>query len=757
MIANRGEIACRILRTAKRLNIKTLAIYSDIDRNGLHVKMADEAECVGEAEPLKSYLDQNKILEIAHKTGVNAIHPGYGFLSENAEFAQRCQDEDIIFVGPTSSSIRSMGIKNESKRIMVEAGVPVVPGYHGLAQEDEVLLAEADKIGYPVIIKPVRGGGGKGMRVVYKRDDFLRALESSRNESLKSFNDQSMLIERYVAKPRHVEVQVFGDTHGNYVYLYERDCSVQRRHQKIIEEAPAPLISEAKRHELGTKAVAAARAVDYVGAGTVEFILDKQTNDFYFMEMNTRLQVEHPITEMITGTDLVEWQLRVASGEQLPKKQSQIELTGHAFEARVYAEDPRNNFLPQTGTIDYMLYPDNVNSGHEQNLNRENNDPSGRQTVRLDSGILSGDSISPYYDPMIAKLIVWDQNREKALDKLSKSLQQYVIVGLPTNLSFLIKLANNEHFKKADLGTDFIDIHYDELFEKFSHLSLELTKFPNFEPQEVAQICASVYGAISQSLGPQRCAPEFSSFRVISQQPAKSSTNNYNQPKYNFRLRVGLEAKDCLLVEYISLGRCKAALAISLPEKSAEKASSADHYRENLKIVIQIEAELDSLLGEISIKFHDSTLSKEKYKFQLKSKLLSLSNDGDFFDSTKSQRLENILVLRNSNENKNDLVTFETVNHFKSSTLGSSSSSSDPLQAIAPMPGIIERLLVSEGDRVSKGQSLVVMSSMKMEYTQKSSVDGIVELINCKPGEFVQKESLLVQLKELSVASDHCN
>lgn len=357
-----------------------------------------EAEYVGEPEPLKSYLIQNQILGIAHRFDATAIHPGYGFLSENTEFAQRFQDEKLIFVGPPASAIRSMGKKmnlNVSWWTLAFLLFQVCCRLSWFKSRRSIIIGRGKC--YWLIIKPIRGGGGKGMRVVNKQEDFFQALESSRNESLKSFKDQSMLIERFVAKPRHAEVQVFGDKHDNYVYLYERDCSVQRRHQKIIEEAPAPLLTDEKRHELGSKAVAAARAVQYEGAGTVEFISDKLTNSFYFMEMNTRLQVEHPISEMVTGTDLVEWQLRVASGQRLHKDQSQIKLSGHALEARVYAEDPANNNLPQTGDINYMCYPDNANLGKTQ----DPNDPSGKLTIRLDSEIVSGYSISPFYDPRL--------------------------------------------------------------------------------------------------------------------------------------------------------------------------------------------------------------------------------------------------------------------------------------------------------------------------------------------------------------------
>uniref|UniRef100_A0A674HQ30 Methylcrotonoyl-CoA carboxylase subunit alpha, mitochondrial n=1 Tax=Taeniopygia guttata TaxID=59729 RepID=A0A674HQ30_TAEGU len=408
LIANRGEIACRVMRTAKKMGVKSVAVYSEADRNSLHVAMADEAYCIGPPPSQQSYLAMEKILQVAKVSAAQAVHPGYGFLSENTEFADLCKQQGIIFIGPPSSAIRDMGIKSTSKAIMSAAGVPVVEGYHGEDQSDECLKEHAKRIGYPVMIKAVRGGGGKGMRIAYSEKEFLDQLESARREAKKSFNDDAMLIEKFVDNPRHVEVQVFGDQHGNAVYLFERDCSVQRRHQKIIEEAPGPGISPEVRRRLGEAAVRAAKAVNYVGAGTVEFIMDSQHN-FYFMEMNTRLQVEHPVTEMITGTDLVEWQLRVAAGEKIPLMQEEILLQGHAFEARIYAEDPNNNFMPGAGPLLHLSTP-----------------PADRFT-RIETGVRQGDEVSVHYDPMIAKLVVWAEDRQAALRKLRYSLHQYNI------------------------------------------------------------------------------------------------------------------------------------------------------------------------------------------------------------------------------------------------------------------------------------------------------------------------------------------
>ncbi|XP_017482392.1 PREDICTED: methylcrotonoyl-CoA carboxylase subunit alpha, mitochondrial-like, partial [Rhagoletis zephyria] len=407
LIANRGEIACRVIRTARRLGVRTVAVYSDPDEHSLHASFADEAYRVGEAASAASYLRGQHIIEIAKKAACQAIHPGYGFLSESVEFAELCQRENIIFMGPPSTAIRDMGIKSTSKAIMAAAGVPIINGYHGDDQSDERLQTEAEEIGFPLMIKAVRGGGGKGMRVADKREDFLTALNSARNESQKSFGDSSVLLERYVRSPRHVEVQVFADQYGDAVYLWERDCSVQRRHQKIIEEAPAPGLSEQLRRELGEAAVRAAKAVGYVGAGTVEFIMDKEDLSFHFMEMNTRLQVEHPISEMITGTDLVEWQIRIAAGERLPLTQEEIGRKGHAFEARIYAENPRGGFLPGAGPLRYLATP------------------QPNEFVRVETGVREGDEVSVHYDPMIAKLVVWGENRTQALNSLIARLREY--------------------------------------------------------------------------------------------------------------------------------------------------------------------------------------------------------------------------------------------------------------------------------------------------------------------------------------------
>ena len=454
LIANRGEIACRVAATAKRLGIRTVAVYSDADSDAKHVHACDEAVHIGPAAPKESYLRGERVIAAALATGAQAVHPGYGFLSENDGFAQACADAGLVFIGPPPAAIRAMGLKAESKRLMAAAGVPLVPGYHGADQHLELLAREAARIGYPVLIKASAGGGGKGMRIVESAEAFAAALASCQREAINSFGNDAVLIERYVTKPRHIEIQVFADGHGHCLHLFERDCSVQRRHQKVLEEAPAPGMSAARRAEMGAAAVAAAQAVGYVGAGTVEFIAEPSEGGdlrFYFMEMNTRLQVEHPVTEAITGLDLVEWQLRVAAGEPLPLAQEALRIDGHAIEARICAENTEANFLPAIGRLDVWRTPPAAQFE--------------RAAVRVDSGVREGDEITPHYDPMIAKLIVWGADRAQALARLDAALAQTHIAGLHTNVAFLRRVVRSRSFAQADLDTALIERERAALFE----------------------------------------------------------------------------------------------------------------------------------------------------------------------------------------------------------------------------------------------------------------------------------------------------
>lgn len=486
LIANRGEIACRIIRSCRELGVRTVAVYSDADINSLHVQMADEAFHLGPSSASESYLVGEKILNIAHITNSDAIHPGYGFLSENSEFCQKCFDSNVEFIGPPIQAIRDMGSKSASKRIMEASNIPVVPGYYGKDQTIKRLKKEAKAIGYPVMIKAVLGGGGKGMRVVETPEMFEALLEQAKGEAMSSFGDEIVLLERYIKKSRHIEFQIFGDKLGNVVHLFERDCSVQRRNQKILEESPAPGMSEQLRKSMGKSAVEAAKAVNYVGAGTVEFIIDVNTNEYFFMEMNTRLQVEHPVTEMISRQDLVQWQLHVAAGHSIPRSQNDLQMHGHAIESRIYAESTEKGFLPSTGRINYLSMP-NTND-----------------RIRIDTGIRQNDEVSVYYDPMIAKLIVWGEDRNSALENIKYALNNFHVVGPDTNIDFLLRAVTHEEFIKGEVNTSFISENKNVLL---------MTKNPSTE--------ILALGVLGNVLGNQRKAfdnlwSKFNGFRLNS-------------------------------------------------------------------------------------------------------------------------------------------------------------------------------------------------------------------------------------------------
>lgn len=511
LIANRGEIACRVIRTAKKMGISTVAVYSDADSHAMHVAMADEAIHIGPAPSKDSYLQGEKILQKASALGVDAIHPGYGFLSENATFAAACAAQGIEFVGPPTNAIEAMGSKSAAKSIMQDAGVPLVPGYHGDNQDPEFLKQQAIDMGFPVLLKAAAGGGGKGMRQVHQANEFDAALAAAKREAMSSFGDDLMLVEKYLTQPRHVEIQVFCDKQGNGVYLFERDCSLQRRHQKVIEEAPAPGLSQPLREQMGEAALKAAHAIGYVGAGTVEFLLDVD-GSFYFMEMNTRLQVEHPVTEKITGQDLVEWQLRVADGERLPKTQAELAIHGHAFEARIYAEDPDNDFLPVTGTLKML------------------ETPAESDYVRVDTGVVEGDEVSVYYDPMIAKLVVWDENRDKALSRLQQALRAYRICGMKTNIDFLHALASHPQFAAANLDTNFIQTHQADLINL------------NGIADDHQFVAAALYLAIKQANSREHIvASSMDKFSPWCTQSQWRANENYHQ---NFTLRQGDQSRN---------------------------------------------------------------------------------------------------------------------------------------------------------------------------------------------------------------------
>ncbi|XP_071512984.1 LOW QUALITY PROTEIN: methylcrotonoyl-CoA carboxylase subunit alpha, mitochondrial-like [Panulirus ornatus] len=664
VIANRGEIACRVVRTARKIGVRTVAVYSDPDKNSMHVAMADEAYHIGPAASQESYLRGDKILDVIKQSGAQAVHPGYGFLSENVEFADLCAQEGVIFVGPPASAIRDMGIKSTSKMIMSEASVPVIGGYHGDDQSDERLRLEADKIGFPVMIKAVRGGGGKGMRIAMKAEDFDAQLESARREAIKSFGDDVMLIEKFVERPRHVEVQVFGDHHGNYVYLFERDCSVQRRHQKIIEEAPAPGLTWEVRRSIGEAAVRAARAVGYVGAGTVEFILDASHN-FYFMEMNTRLQVEHPISEMITNTDLVEWQLRVAAGEPLPLSQDEIELSGHSFEARIYAEDPRGGFLPGAGPLKHL------------------STPLPSQRVRIETGVRQGDEVSVHYDPMIAKLVVWGHDRAHALNTLTSCLADYNIVGLNTNVDFLMSLATHPSFMAGDVSTDFIPDHHNELF-------------PDLKPSPQL-FCQTALALILEE--------EQEGVRAVanSQEPT-SPFRPGATPRINHTLSRTINLKcegadEHIQVDYLGSGRYR--MTVGRTSFDVSGSLVCDNNVRHLTAIV------------------DGCISR--------SHVVMENRDIHLFTQTGGWKMS-IPVPK-----------FEV-------ELGKVRGAAGG--AVAPMPGVIEKVFVAPGETVAPGDPLVVMIAMKMEYVIKAASAGVVEKVFFSQGDNVAKNTPLVEIKE---------
>jgi len=658
LIANRGEIACRVMKTAKKLGIKTVGVYSDADRNSMHVAMADEAIRIGPAASQESYLKKDTILRVAQETGANAVHPGYGFLSENVEFAELCQKTGVIFVGPPSSAIRDMGIKSTSKIIMEAANVPVIGGYHGEDQSIEKLRAEADKIGFPVMIKAVRGGGGKGMRICMTKEEFDAQLESAKREAMKSFGDEVMLLEKFVVDPRHVEVQVFGDTHGNYVYLFERDCSVQRRHQKIIEEAPGPGISWEVRKKLGEAAVRAARAVDYVGAGTVEFIMDKDFN-FFFMEMNTRLQVEHPVTEMITGTDLVEWQLKAAAGEPLPITQEELNLNGWSFEARIYAEDPNNSFMPGAGPLHYL------------------GTPAPSADVRIETGVRQNDEVSVHYDPMIAKLVVWGPDRNSALLKLRSCLAEFNISGLSTNINFLMDLASHPEFIQGNVDTEFIPRYYDQLFKE---------RKPN-----ASRVCEAVLALILTE----------NSRHAAAQDP--------------FFVETGARLNHCMLRQ-VNLMYGEQPVSASVLSQGKNKYTitfDGSQYEVTGKLAPRLDTNHIELVCDIQ-----GDISKQ----------LVLVNREGVTLYTRDGSYEFALP----------------VPKFLSASAGAGGLG----DAVAPMPGVIEKVMVEAGSSVEAGDPLVVMIAMKMEYVIKAPKSGVISKVNNSVGDFVEKNKVLVAFQE---------
>ncbi|ABE74126.1 acetyl-CoA carboxylase biotin carboxylase subunit [Psychrobacter cryohalolentis] len=693
LIANRGEIACRVAATAKRLGVSTVAVYSDADREAKHVAVCDEAVYLGGSAPKDSYLKGDAIIAIAKETGAQAIHPGYGFLSENADFAQACQDADLVFIGPSADAIRAMGGKSESKRLMETAGVPLIPGYHGENQDGAFLKQQADSIGYPVLIKASAGGGGKGMRIVEQSSDFIDLLESCRREAITSFGNDQVLVEKYALKPRHIEIQVFGDTHGNYVHLFERDCSVQRRHQKVLEEAPAPGVDAAMREAMGTAAIEAARAVNYFGAGTVEFIVEQREGsmNFYFMEMNTRLQVEHPVSEAISGVDLVEWQLLVAAGLPLPKKQEELTINGHAIEARICAENPDNGFLPATGTLFTYQKP-------EHSTFVINKDGTG---VRIDDGVREGDVISPFYDSMIAKLIVHAPTREQALAKLDRALAQTRIVGLPNNVAFLRYILNTESFSQANLDTALIEREREQLFDQHP-LELSTLAVTAIAQQLASESTTQGSDPFSKPTGFRAFSDYTRSFSLVyNEQSYKALISNW----HNASCSDNKKGSDNLSSFTLVIGK--------------EVAKTQDNS--NANIAAQTESVYEGEVSYASIDAHNHTLWL----------------DGARINAQSWTNHETVYVFTDNGRDEITLVDIMAHVGEENAAVGSLKS---------PMPGQVVAFKVAIGDSVKKGEPLAVIEAMKIEHTITAPTDGVVAELLFGAGDLVADGDELLRI-----------
>ncbi len=686
LIANRGEIACRVMATCKRLGIATVAVYSAADARARHVDMADEAWPIGPAPARQSYLVIDKIIDAARRSGAQAIHPGYGFLSENPAFAEACAAAGIVFIGPPPGAIRAMGSKAAAKTLMARAGVPLVPGYHGDAQDLPTLDAAAARIGYPVLIKASAGGGGKGMRIVEQATDLQAAIEGAKREAAASFGDDHVLIERYLTRPRHIEIQVFADTHGNIVSLFERDCSIQRRHQKVLEEAPAPGMDPARRAAMSEAAIAAARAVGYVGAGTVEFIVEG--DDFYFMEMNTRLQVEHPVTEMVTGQELVEWQLRVAAGEKLPLRQEQLHLHGHAIEARIYAEDPARDFLPSIGTLVHLRQP--VESA----------------PVRVDTGVRQGDAITPSYDPMIAKLIVWGDDRAAAVRRLADALDAYEVVGVRTNLGLLRAIASHPAFAQAELDTGFIARHAEALLPDGITPADRSARTSTTPPPPLA---GEGWGEGSASRPDATMAPIWAAAALAvladRQAKAKAQTTSEADPWSPWNLadawRMNGDGYQDLVLRQD--GDAITLRAHPLPNGT---------YRLHLPgCAVHAEAIEDAEAG------------------------MTLRVDGVLHRLRVVRRNSEMVVIRRGRNHVVDVV--DPLAPPRREDVGSD-------LVTAPIPARIARILVEPGAIVSKGAPLIVLEAMKMELTLYAPADGTVATLRHAVDDMVEEGTELV-------------
>lgn len=700
LIANRGEIACRVAATAKRMGVRTVAVYSDADRYAKHVSACDEAVYLGGSAPKDSYLKGDLLIKIAQETGAQAIHPGYGFLSENASFAKACEDAGIVFIGPSASAITAMGLKSESKQLMETAGVPLIPGYHGENQDPEFLHKEADRIGYPLLIKASSGGGGKGMRLVERSEDFMGLLDSCRREAITSFGNDAMLIEKYALNPRHIEIQVFGDSHGNYVHLFERDCSVQRRHQKVLEEAPAPGVDEEMRQAMGTAAINAARAVNYVGAGTVEFIVEQRPSadgkvemGFYFMEMNTRLQVEHPVTEAITGMDLVEWQLLVAAGGEIPVKQEQLSIQGHAIEARICAENPDNEFLPATGTLFTYRKPEHTKFDVG--------------AVRVDDGVEEGDVISPFYDSMIAKLIVHAPTREQALAKLDQALAQTRIVGLPNNVAFLRHVLATESFSQAKLDTALIEREKEVLF--------------NQQPLSLPLMVASA--VVNKLNSEQQAKSAYNQTQTQDPFSTLGGWRGYSDYQREFELLLNQGDEEQSYIATIN----------NIKANSSQSSDSKGGQTFDLTLKVADKDEQDKVDAAQSPVYNGtieySTGDSDSYVLWIDGQRKSLQS-----------WVENEKVHIFSDEGSGSITLIDPMAHVEGDSQAAGSLKS-------PMPGQVVAFKVAAGDEVKRGQPLAVIEAMKIEHTINAPADGVVAELLFAPGDLVADGDELLRLE----------
>jgi 3-methylcrotonyl-CoA carboxylase alpha subunit len=668
LIANRGEIACRIARTARKLGVRTVAVHSEADAGARHVRLADEAVAIGPAPARESYLNARAIVAAAQLTGCEAVHPGYGFLSENAGFAEACARAGLVFVGPPVAAIRAMGSKSEAKRLMEEAGVPTVPGYHGAAQDEATLAAEAARIGYPVLIKASAGGGGKGMRAVERPADLGAAIASARREAESAFGDGMLLIEKYLERPRHIEIQVFCDRHGNAVHLFERDCSIQRRHQKVIEEAPAPGLTPARRRAMGAMALTAARAIGYEGAGTVEFIVDRD-GTYYFMEMNTRLQVEHPVTEMITGQDLVEWQLLVAAGAPLPAAQDELRLSGHAIEVRLYAEDPARDFLPATGTLVHLRFPDE--SRH----------------LRIDSGVDAGDKVTVHYDPMLAKLIAWDETREKARRRLVEALTETEIVGVTTNLAFLTALAAHPAFAAAEIDTGFIERHRAELL-------------PEAKPASDRMVALACLALVLE-----RARATETAMARAGESSASGGRDGNSDRRSPWALGDGFRLNDDGQHRiHLQDGALKLDILVRL---------RAGHY------LMELPGGSVEVVGAFA---GERALEARIAGWDVSARTVRAGRELTIFAEGASHRFAILDPLA---------VADDQV--------------AEGGRLTAPMPGKIVQVLVADGAQVARGAPLLILEAMKMEHTIRAPADGRVEKVKFAAGAQVEEGVELIE------------